>query len=92
VDAGDIDALQVTFGRLDFKKAIDANRCLAVLADLVALREEMVQPSAKDVRKTCFTASLLNTGSAPGRPRHTGQQRVFGSPPKAFSHPQNILL
>src|SRR5690348_14509265 len=32
------------------------------------------------------------TGSEPGMPVQTGQQRVFGSPPKAFRHPQNILL
>src|SRR5215471_16526481 len=41
---------------------------------------------------TYLTAFLLATGSAPGSPMQTGQQRLFGSPPNAFRHPQNILL
>src|SRR5436305_14653392 len=41
---------------------------------------------------TCSTAFLFITGSEPGIPVQTGQQRVFGSPPNAFLHPQNILL
>src|SRR3954451_5980326 len=37
-------------------------------------------------------ASAWVTGSAPGRPRHVGQQRVLGSSPKLSSQPQNILV
>src|SRR3954466_16315954 len=37
-------------------------------------------------------ASALVTGSAPGRPRHVGQQCVLGSSPKLSSHEQNILV
>ena len=38
------------------------------------------------------TAFSLSTGSEPGRPRHTGQTLVLGSPPKAFEQPQNSLV
>jgi len=38
------------------------------------------------------TASRFGTGSVPGWPRHTGQVRVFGSPPNMFGHPQNIFV
>ena len=37
-------------------------------------------------------AFSLTTGSAPGRPRQTGQVWVFGSAPNAVAQPQNILL
>src|SRR3712207_2639335 len=37
-------------------------------------------------------ARALITGSAPGRPRHTGQQRVFGGSPKPSAHEQNIFV
>ena len=37
------------------------------------------------------TAVPLTTGSAPGRPRQTGQTLVFGSPPNTAGQPQNIL-
>ena len=36
-------------------------------------------------------AASLATGSAPGRPRHTGQIWVFGSAPKSVAHEQNIF-
>ncbi len=36
-------------------------------------------------------ARALGTGSAPGRPRHTGQMLVLGSAPKPLGHPQNIF-
>ena len=38
------------------------------------------------------TASALATGSAPGKPRHTGQVRVFGGSPNESSQPQNIFV
>ena len=38
------------------------------------------------------TASRLNTGRAPGRPRQTGHTLVFGSAPKPVGQPQNILV
>src|SRR5579864_6198729 len=37
------------------------------------------------------TALRLSTGSAPGRPRHTGQTWVLGAAPNAALHPQKIL-
>ncbi len=37
-------------------------------------------------------AALFATGREPGRPRQTGQTRVFGSPPKSVGQPQNILV
>src|SRR3954451_15966069 len=37
-------------------------------------------------------ASSLATGRAPGRPRHTGQVRVFGGSPKLSSQPQNTFV
>ena len=36
-------------------------------------------------------ARSFGTGREPGIPKHTGQVRVFGSPPNATSHPQNIF-
>ncbi len=38
------------------------------------------------------TASRLNTGSAPGSPRQTGQTLVFGGAPKLVGQPQKILV
>src|SRR5579864_7609051 len=38
------------------------------------------------------TAFRFNTGSAPGRPRHTGQTFVFGGSPKRVEQEQKILL
>lgn len=37
-------------------------------------------------------AALFATGSEPGRPRQTGQTRVFGSPPKSVGQPHHILV
>src|ERR1022692_2161540 len=37
-------------------------------------------------------ARAFNTGSAPGRPRHTGQTLVLGGAPKPVGHPQKILV
>src|SRR5262249_26184504 len=38
-----------------------------------------------------FTASRLSTGSAPGRPRHTGQVLLFGSCPNSVEQAQKIF-
>src|SRR5207249_5913644 len=38
------------------------------------------------------TAVAFGTGSAPGKARHTGHVRVFGSPPKPASQSQNIFV
>ena len=38
------------------------------------------------------TDCRLSTGSAPGRPRHTGQTLVFGGAPKLVGQPQKILV
>ena len=37
-------------------------------------------------------AALFGTGSAPGRPRHTGQVCVFGAAPNSSLQPQNIFV
>src|ERR1700693_6301863 len=37
------------------------------------------------------TARRFSTGSAPGRPRHTGQTLVFGGSPKCVEQEQKIL-
>ena len=52
----------------------------------------MSQCSARPMRTVDSTACALTTGSAPGRPRQTGQTCVFGSPPNVVEQPQNILL
>src|SRR5437762_2954471 len=36
-------------------------------------------------------AVAFAVGSAPGRPRHTGQTCVFGGAPKSVAQPQNIF-
>ena len=47
---------------------------------------------ARPVARTSSTARLLMTGSAPGRPRQTGQTWVFGGAPSyAVEQPQNIF-
>ena len=38
------------------------------------------------------TAWAFSTGREPGRPKHTGQTFVLGSPPKALAHPQKSLV
>ena len=52
----------------------------------------IVAPNASPARTMCSTAFALSTGSAPGSAKQTGQTLVFGSPPKAFGQPQNILI
>ena len=51
----------------------------------------MVQPRASAARTARSTAPLFSTGSAPGRPRHTGQTCVFGFAPNAALQPQKIF-
>ena len=51
-----------------------------------------VHSSASAARMARSTAWRLSTGSAPGKPRHTGQTWVFGGAPKAVEHPQKILV
>jgi hypothetical protein len=43
------------------------------------------------MRIVASMAAALATGSAPGRPRHTGQVWVFGSAPNVVEQPQNIF-
>ena len=50
------------------------------------------QPAARPALIVYSTAFLFNTGSAPGKPTHTGQQLVFWSLPKAFLQAQNTLV
>src|SRR3982751_6618689 len=51
----------------------------------------MRQPNASPARIARSTAARFNTGSAPGRPRHTGQTCEFGGAPNAVLQPQKIL-
>src|SRR4051794_30034217 len=44
------------------------------------------------MRIVASMAARLATGSAPGRPRQTGQTWVLGSAPNAVGQPQNILV
>jgi hypothetical protein len=50
------------------------------------------QPSASAALTASSTAFAFRTGSAPGKPRHTGHTCVFGGAPKAVSHPQKIFV
>src|SRR4051812_2398354 len=52
----------------------------------------MAQPSASAAFTASSTARAFRTGSAPGKPRHTGQTCVFGGAPNAVSHPQKIFV
>src|SRR5579859_740443 len=52
----------------------------------------MEQFSASPIRMVYSMAVRLGTGSDPGRPRHTGQTCVFGSPPNVAGQPQNSLV
>ena len=49
-------------------------------------------PSARPIISAKCTACALTTGSVPGRPRQTGQVRVFGGSPKLSAQPQNIFV
>src|SRR5436309_14219876 len=51
----------------------------------------MLSPSASAARAPNSTARQLSTGSAPGRPRHTGHVFEFGSSPKRVEQPQKIF-
>jgi hypothetical protein len=50
------------------------------------------QLSASPMRIVASIAARFATGSAPGRPRQTGQTWVLGSAPKSVGQPQNILV
>src|SRR6516162_3521274 len=39
-----------------------------------------------------FDRALVEHGSVPGRPRHTGQTLLFGGSPKRVEQPQKILV
>lgn len=54
-------------------------------------RIAILQLRARAVRRTISIAVLFGTGSVPGMPRQMGQTRVFGCPPNATGHLQNIL-
>src|SRR5580692_1024593 len=51
----------------------------------------MRQPNAIAASTAKSTALRFSTGSAPGRPRQTGQTLVFGGAPKRVEHEQKIL-
>src|SRR5579872_2939749 len=55
----------------------------------VSLMRQLRAMAARTANSTPFR---FNTGSAPGRPRHTGQTLVLGGSPKRFAQEQNILL
>ena len=50
-----------------------------------------VHPRASAARTASCSANPLAMGSAPGRPRHTGQTFVLGGAPNAAEQPQNIF-
>ena len=52
----------------------------------------MLQFSASAPLIASSTASRFSTGSAPGRPRQTGQTLVLGGAPKLVGQPQKILV
>src|SRR3982751_2327059 len=52
----------------------------------------MSQFSARPIRMVASIASRLAAGSAPGRPRQTGQTWVLGSAPNPVRQPQNIFV
>src|SRR4051794_37802350 len=52
----------------------------------------MEQFSARPMRIAASTAEPLTTGSAPGRPRHTGHTCEFGAAPNVVGQPQNIFV
>jgi len=51
----------------------------------------MLQPSAKPAFTAYCTAVWLMTGSVPGIPVQTGQQREFGLPPNSALQVQNTF-
>ena len=51
-----------------------------------------MQFSASPICTIDSMAASFGTGSAPGRPRHTGHTFVFGGDPNALRHPQNIFV
>ena len=78
-----------------------------VLGDLVALRQVGIEvvlavedrprrelAAEREARSSARSAiaCALTTGSAPGRPRHTGHVRVLGGSPNDSAQPQNIFV
>ena len=53
---------------------------------------ETRQCSSSPALAAYSTAFSLSTGSAPGMPRQTGQQCVFGSAPKVTAQEQNAFV
>jgi hypothetical protein len=52
----------------------------------------MAQFSATPVRMVSSTALRLGTGNAPGKPKQTGQTRVFGGWPYSTAQPHHIFV
>ena len=52
----------------------------------------MVQFSASPALTARSTATRFSTGSAPGRPRQTGQTLLLGCAPKLVGQPQKIFV
>src|ERR1039457_1021276 len=55
-------------------------------------RSRTWQLRASEASAANSTALALSTGSAPGRPRQTGQTLVLGAEPKWLAHPQKALV
>src|SRR5712692_6585065 len=51
----------------------------------------MCSPSASAARAPSSTARQFSTGSAPGKPRHTGHVFELGASPKCVEQPQKIF-
>ena len=67
-----------------------------IVAGVRAYLESAPDPTAAPSPSPTFapysTTFSLSTGSAPGRPIHTGQHWLFGCPPKEVEQAQKILL
>src|SRR5580698_9221220 len=55
-------------------------------------RSRTSQLRASEASVANSTARLLRTGSAPGKPRQTGQTLVLGGDPKRLTQPQKALV
>ena len=52
----------------------------------------ILQFVARPIEIALSTTALFNTGNEPGIPEHTGHTFIFGLPPNAVEHPQNIFV
>ena len=90
VKAADTDAagrdLGVGGGRATV--SIGAASKMAALRPWSCAGHESMRPVSRVFSMACW----LSTGSAPGRPRQTGQLWVFGVSPNEVRHEQNILV